>query len=142
VQVGAGVRLALLTQGHEGLDPARNAIETLRPLAAMDEGTLRRFLHHYLLTAADVYTPAARLSYGQRTRLALAKLALQGVNLLLLDEPTNHLDIPSREAFEEALSTFEGTVLVVSHDRYFVESFASRVLAIEEGIVREYPLRG
>ena len=89
-----------------------------------------------------MYTPAARLSYGQRTRLALAKLALQGVNLLLLDEPTNHLDIPSREAFEEALSTFEGTVLVVSHDRYFVESFASQVLAIEEGIVREYPLGG
>jgi ATP-binding cassette subfamily F protein 3 len=107
----------------------------------MDEGTLRRFLHHYLFTAADVYTPAARLSYGQRARLALAKLALQGVNLLLLDEPTNHLDIPSREAFEEVLDAFEGTVLIVTHDRYFVESFASQALRIEEGTVREYPLR-
>jgi len=141
VRLGAGVRVGLLEQGQEDLDPSLNAIETLRPVAAMDEGTLRRFLNHYLFTAADVHTPAARLSYGQRARLALARLALQGVNLLLLDEPTNHLDIPSREAFEEVLGTFEGTVLIVTHDRYFVESFASQVLCIEDGAVREYPLR-
>ena len=141
VRLGASVRVALLEQGQEDLDPDRNAIETLRPLAAMDEGTLRRFLPHYLLAAADVYTPAGRLSYGQRARLALAKLALQGVNLLLLDEPTNHLDIPSREAFEEVLGAFEGTVLIVTHDRYFVEAFATQALRIEDGTVREYRLR-
>ena len=140
-RLGAGVRVGLLEQGQEELDPTLNAIETLRPLAATDEGTLRRFLDHYLFTAADVYTPAARLSYGQRSRLALAKLALEGVNLLLLDEPTNHLDIPSREAFEEVIGAFAGTVLVVTHDRYFVETFASQVLRMEEGTVREYPLR-
>lgn len=141
VRIGAGARLALLEQGQEDLDPERDPVETLRPLAAMDEGALRRFLHHCLFTTADVRTPAGKLSYGQRTRLALAKLALQGVNLLLLDEPTNHLDIPSREAFEEVLDTFEGTVLVVTHDRYFVEQFASAALRIEGGKLREYPLR-
>lgn len=137
VRMGAGVRPALLAQGQEGLAPALNPVETLRPVATMDEGELRRFLHHYLFTAADVRTPVAKLSFGQQTRLALAKVALQGVNLLLLDEPTNHLDIASREAFEEALDTFEGTVLVVSHDRFFVEAYASSALYIEDGTVRE-----
>ena len=141
VRVGSGVRMGLLEQGQEDLDPSLNAIETLRPLAAVDEGTLRRFLDHYLLTASDVHTPASLLSYGQRARLALAKLALEGVNLLLLDEPTNHLDIASREAFEEVLGSFDGTVLIVTHDRYFVESFASKLLRIEDETVREYRLR-
>jgi ATP-binding cassette subfamily F protein 3 len=141
VRVGSGVRIGLLEQGQEALDPSLNAIEMLRSLAAVDEGTLRRFLDHYLLTASDVHTPASRLSYGQRARLALAKLALEGVNLLLLDEPTNHLDIASREAFEEELGGFEGTVLIVTHDRYFVESFASKLLRIEGESVREYRLR-
>jgi ATP-binding cassette subfamily F protein 3 len=138
VRLGAAVRVGLLEQGQEDMDLSLNAIEVLRPLVAWDEGTLRRFLNHYLFTAADVHTPTARLSYGQRARLALARLALEGVNLLLLDEPTNHLDIPSREAFEEVLNSFGGTVLIVTHDRYFVEGFASRVLRIEEGAVREY----
>jgi ATP-binding cassette subfamily F protein 3 len=141
VRVGSSVRMGLLEQGQEDLDPSLSAVEMLRPLAAVDDGTLRRFLDHYLLTTADVQTPASRLSYGQRARLALAKLALEGVNLLLLDEPTNHLDIASREAFEEVLRTFEGTVLIVTHDRYFVESFASKVLRIEDETVREYRLR-
>jgi ATP-binding cassette subfamily F protein 3 len=141
VRVGSGVRIGLLEQGQEDLDPSLNAIEMLRPLAVVDEGTLRRFLDHYLLTAGDVHTPASRLSYGQRARLALAKLALEGVNLLLLDEPTNHLDIASREAFEEVLGSFQGTVLIVTHDRYFVESFASKLLRIEDETVREYQLR-
>jgi len=141
VRVGSGVRMGLLEQGQEDLDPSLSAVEMLRPLAALDEGTLRRFLDHYLLTTSDVHTPASRLSYGQRARLALAKLALEGVNLLLLDEPTNHLDIASREAFEEVLGSFEGTVLIVTHDRYFVESFASKLLRIEDETVREYRLR-
>ena len=141
VRLGASVRAALMEQGQEDLDPSLNAIQTLRPLAVMDEGTLRRFLHHYLFTASDVYTPVERLSYGQRARLALAKLALQGINFLLLDEPTNHLDISSREAFEEVLLGFKGTALIVTHDRFFVEAFASRVLHIEEGTLREYRLR-
>jgi ATP-binding cassette subfamily F protein 3 len=141
IRLGASVRAGLLAQDQHTLDPERNAVEALRDVATMDEAELRRFLHHYLFTAADVHTPAARLSYGQRARLALARLVLQGVNLLVLDEPTNHLDIPSREAFEGALDRFEGTVLLVTHDRYFVESFASRVLAIEDGTLRDYPLR-
>jgi ATP-binding cassette subfamily F protein 3 len=141
MRVGSSVRMGLLEQGQEDLDPSLNAVEMLRPLAAVDEGTLRRFLDHYLLTESDAHTPASRLSYGQRARLALAKLALEGVNLLLLDEPTNHLDIASREAFEEVLGSFEGTVLIVTHDRYFVESFASKLLRIEGESVREYRLR-
>jgi ATPase subunit of ABC transporter with duplicated ATPase domains len=75
------------------------------------------------------------LSYGERARLALAKLVLGGCNLLLLDEPINHLDIPSRENFERALSTFEGTVLIVVHDRYFVSRYASALWVIEHGSI-------
>ncbi|HEY8490920.1 MAG TPA: ATP-binding cassette domain-containing protein [Dehalococcoidia bacterium] len=141
MRLGADVRPGLLAQDQGGLDPDRSPVETLRPLAAVEEAELRRILHHYLITAAEAHTPAGRLSYGQRARLALAVLAPQGVNLRLLDEPTNHLDIPSREAFEEALGRFPGTVLVVSHDRYFVEAFADRTLVVAGGTVRDVPLR-
>jgi ATP-binding cassette subfamily F protein 3 len=80
----------------------------------------------------------AGLSFGERSRLALATLVLQGCNFLLLDEPINHLDIPSRARFEQALAGFEGAVLAVVHDRYFIERFATRVWKVEGGTVREY----
>ncbi len=77
------------------------------------------------------------LSYGQRSRLALARLILRGVNLLVLDEPLSHLDILSRERFEEALAGFGGTVLAVSHDRYFIRRFGTRLLVLEGGVLHE-----
>ena len=73
------------------------------------------------------------LSYGERRRLSLAKLVLAGANLLILDEPTNHLDIPSREALETALEAYDGAILAVTHDRYFIERFASRLLELRDG---------
>jgi ATPase subunit of ABC transporter with duplicated ATPase domains len=76
------------------------------------------------------------LSFGERARLQLALLVAQGCTFLLLDEPINHLDIPSRARFEQALSRFEGTVLAVVHDRYFIERFATEVWAMKEGKVR------
>lgn len=80
--------------------------------------------------------PIGQLSYGERSRLMLAKLVAQGCNFLLLDEPINHLDIPSREQFEQALASFEGTVLAVVHDRYFIERFATEVWFLEDGGIR------
>jgi len=82
--------------------------------------------------------PVPELSYGERARLMLALLVAQGCNLLILDEPINHLDVPSRERFEQAMSSFDGTVLAVVHDRYFVDRFATRVWVAGGGAVRSY----
>ena len=105
----------------------------------MGETEVRSFLHHFLFAGDDVFVKVGDLSHGERARLALARLAATGCNLLLLDEPINHLDIPSRANFERALAGFEGTVLAVVHDRYFVRQFASRVWAVDGAEVRTYP---
>jgi len=86
-----------------------------------------------LFSAEDVYKKIAVLSGGEESRVAVAKLMLTKSNMLLLDEPTNHLDIPSKEVFEEALKEFDGTILVISHDRYLLKSIADRMMFIEEG---------
>jgi ATP-binding cassette, subfamily F, member 3 len=80
----------------------------------------------------------SELSYGERARLALATLVAQGCNFLILDEPLNHLDIASRERFEQALAQFEGTALVIAHDRYFIERFATQVWQVEQGTIKTY----
>jgi len=108
-------------------------------VGGLAETNARTFLHQFLFAGDEVYTAMAQLSFGQRARLNLGLLVLQGCNLLLLDEPINHLDIPSREAFEQALAGFEGTVLAVVHDRYFVEHFATAVWALRDGAIRRYP---
>jgi ATP-binding cassette subfamily F protein 3 len=77
-------------------------------------------------------------SFGEQARLVLARLVAQGCNFLVLDEPINHLDIPSRGRFEQAIATFEGTVLAIVHDRYFIERFATGLWALEEGTIRAY----
>ncbi len=99
---------------------------------------VRSFLHYFLFAGDEVFVPASNLSYGERARLALAKLVAMGCNLLLLDEPINHLDIPSRAAFERALDAFSGTVIAAVHDRYFVQRFATRLWVPEGGTVRVY----
>ena len=88
------------------------------------------------MLADEVFVPVGRLSFGERKRLRLALLAVQGCNFLLLDEPVNHLDIASRESFERALARFEGTVLAVVHDRYFVEQLATSIWVLEDGKLR------
>ena len=92
----------------------------------MEIGQARSFLGRFLFSGDDVAKPIASLSGGQRSRVALARLTLEGANLLLLDEPTNHLDIQSQEVLEDVLRSFPGTVLLVTHDRYLVEAVAAR----------------
>ena len=138
VRVGANVRIGHLAQGQESLDWALTPLDTVRRAAPLSETEARSFLHYFLFAGDDVFVPVRSLSYGERARLALGVLVLQGCNLLLLDEPMNHLDIPSRESFERALASYEGTVLVVVHDRYFIRRFATGIWAIEGGTIRQY----
>jgi ATP-binding cassette subfamily F protein 3 len=107
-------------------------------VAPMGETEARSFLHYFLFKGDDVFVPVGSLSLGERARLALAKLVAAGCNLLLLDEPINHLDIPSRERFEQGLAAFEGTVLAVVHDRYFIERFATGLWSVEGDTIRCY----
>jgi ATP-binding cassette subfamily F protein 3 len=138
IRLGANVRVGYYSQEQEGLDEASSAFEEIRHVASMGETAARSFLHYFLFKGDDVFVPVGSLSLGERARLALAKLVAAGCNLLLLDEPINHLDIPSRERFEQGLSAFEGTVLAVVHDRYFIERFATGLWSVEGGIIRRY----
>jgi ATP-binding cassette subfamily F protein 3 len=104
----------------------------------MSETDARAFLHYFLFTGDEVFVPIEKLSYGERARLVLASLVATGCNFLMLDEPINHLDIPSREQFEQAMQAFEGTVLAVVHDRYFIQRFATRIWAIQDGTLKSY----
>jgi ATP-binding cassette subfamily F protein 3 len=126
-RLGAGVRTGYMGQEQEGLDPALDALVTIRAAAQFSETDARNFLHFFLFSNDDVFTPIGLLSFGERSRLTLACLVARGCNFLLLDEPINHLDVPSRERFEQALAGFEGTILAVTHDRYFIDRFAARV---------------
>ncbi|MCZ2110765.1 MAG: ATP-binding cassette domain-containing protein [Dehalococcoidia bacterium] len=118
--------MAILTPGEANLTP----LEFLRRTSRQSEAEINNFLHRFLFARGEIRTPVGLLSYGERRRLALARLVLGGANLLLLDEPTNHLDIPSREAFETALDGFEGGVLVVTHDRYLLERLGGERLEL------------
>ena len=131
LRLGASVQVGYMAQEQETLDPERTALETIQRLAPFDETEARAFLHFFLFTGDDPLRPARWLSYGERARLSLAALVAQGSNFLLLDEPINHLDIPSRVRFEQALAHFDGTILAVVHDRYFIERFASEVWLVE-----------
>ena len=101
----------------------------------MGETEARGFLHLFLFAGDSVLRNVGLCSAGERTRLQLAVLVLQGCNVLILDEPLNHLDIDGREHFEQALAAFEGTVIAVAHDRRFLRSFATRVVEVREGRV-------
>ena len=132
VRLGRGVRLGYMAQEQETLDRAATPLALIRAAAPLDETEARSFLHYFLFAGDEVFVPVDRLSWGERSRLALAVLAVQGCNFLLLDEPINHLDIPSRESFERAIARFEGTVLAVVHDRYFIERLATTIWALED----------
>jgi ATP-binding cassette subfamily F protein 3 len=138
VRLGASVKLGYMTQEQELLDPELTALESVRRLVPLNETEVRSFLHYFLFSGDDALRPVGQLSYGERARLRLAMLVVEGNNLLLLDEPINHLDIPSRERFEQSLTKFEGTVLAVVHDRYFIRRFATDLWAVEgKGLRRE-----
>jgi ATP-binding cassette subfamily F protein 3 len=136
VRLGANVQIGYMAQEQETLDPQRNSLETIQRLAPMPETEARAFLHKFLFSGDEVFTPVGLLSYGERARLSLGCLVAGGCNLLLLDEPINHLDIPSRSRFEQALVGFEGTVIAVVHDRYFIEGFATSIWEARNGRLR------
>lgn len=104
----------------------------------LDQTEVRGALGLFLFTGDDVLMPISTLSGGEKGRVALTKLMLKKDNVLLLDEPTNHLDMDSREVLEDALENFPGTILAISHDRYFINRFATKVCVLEAGGVKEY----
>ena len=131
LRLGASVKIGYMAQEQEDLLPELNAFEMICRMAAFSETDARTFLHRFLFTGDNVFVPLGLLSYGERARLSLACLVAQGCNFLLLDEPVNHLDIPSRTRFEQALGSFDGTILAVVHDRYFIEGFASELWEVQ-----------
>ncbi|MCC7448327.1 MAG: ABC-F family ATP-binding cassette domain-containing protein [Anaerolineae bacterium] len=134
VRLGASVQIGYLAQEQEILDPQGNAMTILMAEHSnFNQTEARSFLHFFLFAGDDALRPVALLSYGERVRLMLALLVARGANLLVLDEPINHLDVPARERFEQAMRAFQGSVLAVVHDRYFVDQFATTVWHVEQG---------
>lgn len=133
VRWGTKVQVGYYAQQLDDLDDRNEIIMELRRVApaSATAGELRSFLAKFLFTGDDVYKHVRDLSGGEKGRLALAKLIYSRVNVLVLDEPTNHLDIPSREALEEALDAYEGTIVTISHDRYFLDRVATQILALD-----------
>jgi ATP-binding cassette subfamily F protein 3 len=122
-----------MAQEQEDLDLSLDAFTTIRKVAPYSETEVRTFLHRFLFSGDDVFIPLSALSYGERARLSLARMVAEGCNLLLMDEPINHLDIPARTRFEAALDEFDGTILAVVHDRYFIQGFARIVWELKDG---------
>jgi ATP-binding cassette subfamily F protein 3 len=127
IKLGASLEIGYFAQAHEGLNLENSVIEELMAHNNMMISQARNYLARYLFSEDDVFKPVKALSGGERGRLALAILALEGANCLLLDEPTNHLDIPAQEMLQVVLEHFEGTILLVSHDRYLIDRLATQI---------------
>jgi ATP-binding cassette subfamily F protein 3 len=141
IRWGTNVSIGYYAQQLDDLDDRNEIIMELRRVApsTATAGELRSFLARFLFTGDDVYKHVRDLSGGEKGRLALAKLMYSHVNVLVLDEPTNHLDIPSRESLEEALDAYDGTIITISHDRYFLDRVATQILALDgEGHAEHY----
>ncbi|MBP7692426.1 MAG: ABC-F family ATP-binding cassette domain-containing protein [Anaerolineales bacterium] len=131
VKLGSSLKIGYFAQAHEGLQPARTVLQEIQAAREMTPGQARDYLGKFLFSGDDAFKTVSVLSGGERGRLALAKLALSGANLLLLDEPTNHLDIPSQEILEAVLDDFDGTILLVSHDRYLIDDLATQIWSVD-----------
>ncbi|HWR41459.1 MAG TPA: ABC-F family ATP-binding cassette domain-containing protein [Patescibacteria group bacterium] len=138
IKLGSRVKLGYFAQEHEGLTASNRVLDEIMREYAFSEERSRHYLGAFLFRGDDVYKLVGDLSGGEKARLALLKLMLTGANFLVLDEPTNHLDIDAREAVEEAIMSFPGTFLTVSHDRYFLDKVASKVLELKDGGLTEY----
>ncbi len=138
IKIGPSISIGHYAQEHETLDFNQTVVDAVRYAGEMSEGRATAFLLHYLFTYKQVSQKIGELSGGERSRLQLALVVLSGANFLLLDEPTNNLDIASAEVLEQALEDFVGTVLVISHDRYFLDRTVERLLVIENGQLVEY----
>lgn len=130
---GANVQIGYFAQAHESLNPEHTVLEELLSHKELPMTDARKHLAQFLFRKDTVFKQIGVLSGGERGRLALAILALEGANFLLLDEPTNHLDIPAQEVLQEVLENFEGTILLVSHDRYLVDRLATQIWYLDEG---------
>jgi ATP-binding cassette subfamily F protein 3 len=133
LRIGASVRLSYFAQARIDLNHDHSVLESLLDAKDMPISQARGMLGRYLFSGDDAFKRVGDLSGGEQSRLALARLTLQGANVLLLDEPTNHLDIPSQEVLQQALAEFEGTILLVSHDRYLIQALAASAWAIVDG---------
>ncbi len=123
----------------EALDLKKTVMETIHDeVPDWDNQEVRTLLGRFLFTGDTVFKPVGALSGGEKARLALAKMLLRPANLLILDEPTNHLDIPAKEMLEESLQNYDGTAIVVSHDRYFISQVANKIVEIRDGEFRVY----
>ncbi|MBN1312049.1 MAG: ABC-F family ATP-binding cassette domain-containing protein [Anaerolineae bacterium] len=138
VKIGANIHVGYMPQEQETLDPNLTPLGLVQSVSAINETEARNFLHLFLFAGDEVFTPVGALSYGERSRLLLAKLVLGGSNCLVLDEPLNHLDIMSRERLGEALATFPGTMLITTHDRAFIDRFATGLWTIINGALRQF----
>lgn len=138
IKIGPSISIGHYAQEHETLDFNQTVLDAVRYAGEMSESRATAFLLRYLFTYKQVSQKIGELSGGERSRLQLALVVLSGANFLLLDEPTNNLDIASAEVLEQALEDFEGTVLVISHDRYFLDRTMQRLLVIEDGRLEGY----
>lgn len=139
VRIGASVNVGYFAQGHTNLDPHQRVLDTVVDAGELRISEARDLLGRYRFSGDAVFKPVGALSGGEQARVALAVLVLQGANVLVLDEPTNHLDIPTQEVLEEVLDSFQGTLLMVSHDRYLIRRLASSVWFIEGRQMRTFP---
>lgn len=131
IKVGPSVKVAYLSQQMEELNPEITVLEAFRDKVAVTEGEARKMLAGFLFYGEMVFRKVGNISGGERMRLRLASFIHMPINTLILDEPTNHLDIVSREVLEEAIKSFSGTVITVSHDRYFMDQLCSKVIWLE-----------
>ncbi|MCA9920618.1 MAG: ABC-F family ATP-binding cassette domain-containing protein, partial [Anaerolineales bacterium] len=139
VRLGGSTEIGYYAQEHETLDPNKTPLDVIRRLKPWTEQQAIGFLAGLLFKRDDSLNKIGRLSGGERARLQIAALMLSGANLLLLDEPTNNLDLASREELEQALIDFEGTIVTISHDRYFLDNVCTRTVEISGGLVTDYP---
>lgn len=138
LRLGSSVQVGYFAQGHEDLTPTNTLMDEILGVKNLPIAEARNFLARFLFSGDDVFKSISALSGGERGRVALAKLTMKGANLLLLDEPTNHLDIAAQEILEQVLLSFDGTILFVSHDRYFIDAIATHLWVIEERVLRAY----
>ncbi|MGJ3238094.1 MAG: ribosomal protection-like ABC-F family protein [Anaerolineae bacterium] len=136
---GASLQIGYFAQAHDALNHENTVIEELmRHKKGMGIAEARHYLAPYLFSGEDVFKPVQALSGGERGRLALSILALEGANLLLLDEPTNHLDIPAQEVLQTVLEQYDGTIILVSHDRYLIDRLATQIWDLHDGHLRVF----
>ena len=138
IRLGASLQVSYLPQTQEWLDEDRTVLEHITDTDRLSVAEARNFLARFLFTGDEVHKLSTDLSGGERSRLALALLTLEGANLLLLDEPTTHLDVGSQEILQDVLTGFEGTILFVTHDRYLINALATDVWVVEDGRLRQF----